>query len=545
MTARQDFTLTLKLRAPFLFPGIPAGRFGYDRVALRDDKGQLVIPRDQIRGVLLHALRDDLGEGVLAAKLFGRGSGDALAAPAASYDPAGGCAFFTDLVAPTLPGALAQPYHRVRIDPASGAALEGHLLTIELPAAPGTEVTFTGGLTLFAAPADAASKLAAALEVPLSIGALKSVGFGEIVARRLDATAPPPAQPLTPPPEARLTWTFALDRPYLVDADRIAGNSYLGREAIPGGALKGLIAAQLTRAGPMAPALSQALTALRIGFSQPPNAAPPRPLSLAASATHLHDLTHGQMNGRPIFAPGWKARHRSAAATMGYPEAATPRYDERVHTAIEPGQGRAAEGLLFSEIAVIPDGPHAAILDFTHVDAASRQAILTLLAAPLVGLGRTNAVVTTAKLSPSQAPAPDPAAGPVTLIVKTPALLADYSDGPDPETAYRAFWASVLPASPMTAHFAAQELRGGYQALRYRVTAGRYRPWLLTRPGSVFTLNLAEADRAALTGFLQRGLCRASLDGTTLDWKNCPFTAENGYGEIALHHPRSPVELPA
>ena len=73
MPIQHCHTLTLTIRAPFLFPGVAAGWFGVDRVALRDHKGQIIIPQDQVRGVLRDGLRL-LGYVDLVKDLFGYGS---------------------------------------------------------------------------------------------------------------------------------------------------------------------------------------------------------------------------------------------------------------------------------------------------------------------------------------------------------------------------------------------------------------------------------------------------------------------------------------
>jgi hypothetical protein len=87
--------------------------------------------------------------------------------------------------------------------------------------------------------------------------------------------------------------------------------------------------------------------------------------------------------------------------------------------------------------------------------------------------------------------------------------------------------------------FAAQQLRGGWVGQR----GGKgYRTFYLTLAGSVFVTNIRASDAAkdkklmAALGLLEeRGLPIPTEAG--LDWTNCLFVPENGYGEVTVCHP--------
>lgn len=218
MTAPLVFDVTLSLKAPFLFPGQDPGRFGYDRVALRDLDGRPIIPQDQIKGLIRHGLTI-MGETELVEGLMGKGSADARKDSGGAFEPAKGRMFLTDLRCTIEPDLRSTDYHRVQIDDESGAAKQGHLLRIEQVFAPEREVAFSGRITLFptAKAPDAqalALLLAAALQCKRHIGAMASIGFGEVSGCSVEpALEAEEACKLPADPVGRFLWRFRVDRP--------------------------------------------------------------------------------------------------------------------------------------------------------------------------------------------------------------------------------------------------------------------------------------------------------------------------------------------
>ncbi|MGY3436800.1 MULTISPECIES: hypothetical protein [unclassified Marinovum] len=537
---RHRFEISLAIEAPFLFPGLNAGRHGLDKVALRDRSGNLILPQDQLRGIVLEAAKAMLdAKDPRIKNLFGADSGDAISAENGNFKPAATRIFFDDLKASVTGSARPKSaYHRVRIDDVSGAAATGQLVVLEQCATPGAIVPFSGQFTVYGddIEADFARTLVLrALDFHVTIGSHASIGFGKV--SRVDGPTVTPAKVAETasqlPENDRLIWTFKLDRPYLVDADRIVDNAYLGSEDIPGGALKGCLARNLELMGHdiHAPDMVAALAQIHIGTARRKEGVL-SPLSLvqdhgdATKTFDLLDRDKANINTVPKFQLDWKAPCGDALEHHTL-------YEERVHTAIAASKRIAEAEKLFATIAVDPENHiYHAKLDLAGLDGSVRTTILNTIASGLSGLGKTNASVNSVRYASlgHQKPA---APGKVALIVKTPALLAMHSDGEDARSAYVSFWKSILPNSTLGEFYARQTLRGGYQSRRYQPD-GRYRNWILTDPGSVFEIDLHPDDCVAMGNILSLGLCRSTAFGHELNWENCPFVAENGFGEMEL-----------
>lgn len=79
--------------------------------------------------------------------------------------------------------------------------------------------------------------------------------------------------------------------------------------------------------------------------------------------------------------------------------------------------------------------------------------------------------------------------------------------------------------------------------MRFKAGAD-YAPHLLTSAGSVFVLGISKPEKAgrARTHWMVKGLPLPEWtrerygDGPgPVDWRRCPFTAEDGYGEVAIN----------
>jgi hypothetical protein len=99
------------------------------------------------------------------------------------------------------------------------------------------------------------------------------------------------------------------------------------------------------------------------------------------------------------------------------------------------------------------------------------------------------------------------------VMLQTPALLLDAVDlvddagqwRTDALSAYRAYWATILPGAELLDHAASQRLTGGYLSKRRRAYGkDGYHPFLLTDAGSVFLLKTASKEK--LTALLRTGL---------------------------------------
>ncbi len=549
---RHLLNVALTLRAPFLFPGQSSMRFGLDASALRDRDGAALVPQDQLRGVLRHACADVLvALGRDPGALFGSGSGDCdvadEGADAAQFDPARSRLVFSDLKADAPPAPSFAV--RVAIDEDTGAAKTGALLFAELVAPPGAEVTFSGQAVLYATDEEAdewIGWLDKATSWVSAVGAMKSAGFGGVLAFTITRDSSDGLEVTPAPASARQTYTLRLDRPFLVDAERLGRNAFRGREEIPGGVLKGALATKLARAGQL-DGLNRALTAMRISFARREGAPARLPKSLMSAVCPEQGVVYRDavllspdqapvLNGMPMaFAPDWKP-----ASWAQLPEAFAPlpalERDLRVHVAIEEGANTAEDEKLFIFDAVAPgDTAWLFDVDYTDVPQTERDRLHAWLLSGLDGIGKTGAIATIETADPAERPGLHPLPDqPDTyaIVLQTPAVMASPSDAANARTAYSAYWNRVLPDAAMETFFASQRLAGGYIGRRFG-THGTYAPFWLTEAGSVFVLS--GVSEASLRRLLDRGLPAPVVDGAETDWQSCPYQPENGYGAIAAH----------
>lgn len=534
----------LILRSPFLFPGTGAARFGLDIAAARGIDDHPLIPAEQVRGVLSHALRDMLEEGVGQLSvgwlddLFGQASSD-LQDPLASNEPRRGRLIFGDLRAETCPEA--DITHRVAIDAETGAARKGALVTAELVAAPGAELAFAGSIIVFATKPQAEAlcgQLCAAASRVSAIGAMKSAGFGEVISWSF---VPRPgrslAVPRCDPPTERVALVVTIDRPFLVDAERVADNVYVGSPVIPGAAIKGAFARKLALGGSDV-AADDALSALGISHARP-EGWPDRVVPLSVVA---HGKRFGDALGNPavmiegkaaLFRPDWKESHwQQLGARHGLRRAPPIGRVERAHVGIERGGATARDEALFFTQAVEPSGRTWRVeVDFGAVPPSERGRLYAPLIDGLDGVGATGARLDfrEAGAAVQDPPVRPRADGLLAVTIETEAVLATPDDGPTAIEAYSAYWKRVLGAE-LVDFCAEQALRGGYLGMRFRREGAGYRPFLVTLAGSVFLLRGASSE--AVAALVRRGLPPPVIGGAPTDWRTCPYQPENGWGRI-------------
>ncbi len=540
MSGRRVFEIAVTLRSPFIFQGLDVAGHGFDASAQRDELGRPIIPGDHLRGHLRHALAAMLGSADHAhcIALFGEPS-----APGSNDQPAPGALLLGDLRhdggSPEI-GA----YHRIALNEKTGAAEEGSLQQIELAAPIGEEVAFGGRLVLRPkAPPDAKRLLETALRMIPALGALKSAGFGEVVPDRCNIT--PLVDPLgepVPVDAARYAVTVSFDRPLLVNADRLDNNLFRGATIVPGGAIKGALAAALRDAGDEA-LLDKAYSNLLIGHAFPllggvegDRALPD--VMVAADGQlrfgHRPDVL-AELSGleAPAFPGDWKEETSSKAREMlGRPPFRATRLP-RGRVAVT-GEGIAKDGALFVVMPVATAGHRwRFILDTTGCPLPLREAVARELVAGLDGLGRTGARMIVEHVGTVSLPVVPPA-GRVLLLLETPGALTDLRSDATLFVQYAAYFREVLGAD-LIACWARQRLAGHYQAIRHRAFGpDAYLPFELTEAGAVFELDVPNTIR--LKACLRSGLPPSPFL-PSLTWETCPFMAENGYGEISILDP--------
>lgn len=530
MTA--TWKLCVVLRSPFLIPGVSAPAVVADAVPAVNAKGQPIIPGSLMRGLF----RDAVGTAFGAAErdaLFGGKSGKEQNG---DYAPRRRALEFSDLVGK---GCGNKPqFARVSIDRATGAAKEGHLQFIELAAPPNCLTVFEGTVTCSAPAAkDVEATLEKAKKLIRAVGSHKSSGFGEvtdIILTRKGAANPLAAAKVDTDFRDWVELRFTLNRPFLVDSEHSTGNRFRGAEVIPGAVFKGALASALGTGA------DEWLAKTHIGHARPaPEGEAPYPVlpfSLALIDGRLIDMFDDKSTtGVPIFETDWKPKDRKAIyQALGMRgEPFIPR-DVRVRTAMNYLSGVVAyeidpetkegAGQLFSYDAVDPTEHQWVarwwINDDSHADRAA-----AILRAGLPGIGKTRAVATAVSFTAVNDPALElDKDGGFTLT-----LLTDAALGLD----YAAYWKEQ--GFELVDYFAKQRLAGGYQALRYPIEKGQYRPYVLTRAGSVFKIK-GEAQKAA--EWLRQGLPPVA-SFSERSWKEFPFGRENGFGAVTAQRPLS------
>jgi hypothetical protein len=486
---------------------------------------------------------------------------------------------------------------RIEIDDVLGAVKAGALQVIELVATVGTDVTFEGEVTLDADSVLGAERVEGVLRKVLriipAIGAFKSAGFGEVVdtnvkIRRRSSLSV--AKSFTSSGgETRRAFRITFDRPILVDARRVTDNLFVGCDIVPGAAFKGALAEQLRSADvdpEKDPLWTEALAGLRVSHGFPENdslvpfgfpvpastlcgypdgtrtfgdalLAEPRSSGADGDGFVFGDARKPTLGLFPI---DWKADEFSAFAHEGQ---RFPKYDTltelpRTHVAIDPDDLVAIDQQLYGTIAkgVLrdPSGKQRSwrvVVDAENVPAECRESLFALWSAGLGPIGRTGAFAAVSEIGSAQTekdrfdglrlaspPQADPASADlfaVTLL--TPTLMIDPRGTRDERSQYANFWALACGAE-LVDLFATRSLAGGYIATRRRVYGKAYYPFVLTDAGSVFLLRNPDVPR--LTMLLRHGLAPVAISdgrgGTIrLDWRNCPYLPENGFGEFACN----------
>lgn len=536
MSVRIDCDVTVRLRAPFLFPGLSLNGWGYDATALRDAQERPLLPADQIKGVLRAALAGmlaDAGKPLTALEaIFGQ--------PGPDQANLRGALVFSDLRAEG-PLAKPTPSTRVEIDDktpdAPGTVREGHLVVTELVALPGAEVQFLGKIYGHAENEAQAVEWIALLRAAAThvsaIGSMKSAGFGEVVSvdlSKLQVVALS-AAPVAPP-AGRVAVALSFDRPFLVDAQRVADNVVASSETVPGGVIKGALAAALRALG-QPPENDADFSALSITHAVPEGSSRAvLPLSWvwlpdeARFADVLADPGLALGEQRFVTRPDWKPAQIQAAETLRGVKRVGLGLSDRAHVRIDPETGAAVDQALFFTTLVDPGQTlWRSEIDFGAIPAPKQALYWGALMAGLDRVGSTGARVSVQALG--AAPAPTTVTpGDWLVVLETEAVLGDPAEGP-PAEVYGAYWRDVAGAE-MTGFMAAQDLRGDYLGMR---GAGVYRPHFVTLPGGAFRLRVT--DPARLSDLVRAGL-PPRLGKTRPGWQDCPFQPENGWGRISI-----------
>lgn len=570
MMNRYTIAVTVSLRGPILSRSTTSGDHGVDAVFFRDSQDRLAVPGTLVKGKIREAwetLREwapnELPTEEEVTDWLGQRTADSNNEQDDLHDwePQRGRAKFPEAF--VFGEKEGSPLNvRIQIEPESGAAADGMLLVEERPFASGESAEFKGTIAFWGEKKQATTfrvALERGINSLIGLGGNQGVGYGRIDVVTCDEPEAATASSglLSASPCASLTLGLRTNEPVCITEHRPAGNIFKSLEQIPGGVLKGAIARQMEYLGGRAkfPALFASLDQIRIRYAQPrmvgERAPRQQPLSIVSAGNDWHDVVHCSqpilIDGQaPRFVVDWKDRDFERAE----PQFGGLQLDRQltVRTAINRTKRRAEDEKLFAYESVLPSAGGRAVewittIDFpAHVPDSARNQLKEVLSYGLEGVGKTKAYFSVASAEPWTIPQihlkPTLA---ITLV--TPTLLGDpdgltgKSDNESLRQFYTKAWEELCPALQLSHYFAQQQLAGGtYLWKRFQKGKSPYKPWLLTKAGSIFVFSFdgtqADVVRTALLSWLQTGLPHVAAE---MNWQNCPFVRENGYGEIAVN----------
>lgn len=589
MSTEFRIALALTIRGPLLCKSNDHLGFGIDSHSLLrpDDQGRrcAAIAGSHIKGQLRHALQQLLGHGAAPpgfdAEALRRWFGPATPQDSEPDDwepQRAGLRFAPYWRAPSTSRAeQPQVLHRIRVSEEAGAVERGMLMVIETPLASGEEAVFQGDISLDATQEQAEQVcgwLSKAAEFISAVGALKSIGFGQVCAATASLRPVVNTAAVVELAAQEALWlSFGLDRPFcFAKPGHGSGNHFESVDFVPGAAIKGaLLAAAARLAGTAGQAGRDAATLLanseRIGFTHARLlgddgarcAVLPQSLVIASGA--FFDLARfpepALIDGvAPAFQIDWKDADARKAAKRFVP---APSLDARlvVRTAIDPDRGAARESALFA-VDTLDPGPYrfGAWLHWQDESgepppSSVHAALQRLLPQALNNLGKTKACATALRFESRPRPGFDADENGrwIVSLQSAAALLPDCpglpfaNGGVELHRLYVDAWQRLSGGTLQMEHcFVRQDIAGGrYLWGRFwKKRGGAYRPQLLTRAGSVFVLSSPETQRRQATALLARwaqsGLPTESLlPEDARGWDRNPYQPQNGYGEIRVN----------
>jgi len=589
--ARYRFTVDITFIAPIISQSSGALRLGLDAAMLRDRNGTPAIPGTLIQGNLSHAwealFKDRLG--------LGQESKDG--------SPQRGHLNFSEFWVYSSGKRFADLRYRIKINEKTGKVETGAIQTIESLFPAGEPVKFTGDIFGWFADDQQAEvfkiKISKGLYHMATAGAFKGSGFGRVRTVELCCTKIKPATMDYHATGDQIGLMLKPDRAFCFSRHRTGNNTcfnedierdktgldnrYVSEDFIPGGAIKGSIATLLQLLSdqnegddavchPDFPVLSQYLDQIVFTHAQPAvigqhtcKRGHALPKSIVVANKKFFDIarkdTPGLINKKaPEFSTDWKSKVWTAAGSD--PGLNLPAYldDSRsliLHTEIDAKTGASRDYRLFSIEAVNPKD-HEWLANITlpkDIDANARQALHEelkhLFSLGLHWLGKTEASAGVALTAPFAVPgahAFTPGQQVITITLLSSACLLPVgthvpsTNGSDELLkAYRASWKELSGGSLELIHFyAEQQLVGGHY-LHERFGKGKpYNPRIFTTAGSVFVFEVKDftTAKALLDDWSKTGL--PQLEGFSDNWRENPYIAQNGYGEIAVNLTTAP-----
>lgn len=592
--------VSVTIRGPFLTAATGAESYGLDKSAYRNARDELAIAGTHLKGRLRMAL-EQLAPHLPASLTLDLADWFGAESDEGAYTPNPARLRFSDLIytgPPPDPTRLDRRA-RVTIHRESRTASDNLLREIEDLFSGGRDSLWNGQVTFYAADSAQAHAIAAMLQAGLrwlpTLGAEKGVGFGRIAAAAI-ATPTPVTTVSTPPVPVgagALQLRIRPREPILVGGIKSGRTNFVtSRRTLSGALIKGALAMALNQAHGDWPAhrpledhpadfpdyqeLAAHYSDVRVTHALPTATGGPRPVRLPISTvqhegeyydTALHPDPVPLVQGRaPVYFVDWKSGRE-------YIGAAEPRLHFVTRTAVDNTSERADDGRLFTYAYLAPQDDQGAPVEWVCdvrfdaiQDQATRDAVRTQFAAAvsrfLTHLGKTGRAVAVEVRAGAATPAllsrPPIADGIALVTLQSDALMLqpervrELPPGSSLRLLYADYWAKLSDSAvELEDFFAHQGFEGGYLYHRYLGAAerasrpDRYRPYYLTRAGSVFKLRIQDpaAARPLLDRWLSQGLPLPAwaqkeygeeFPATAL-WQQCPFVAAAGYGDIAVN----------
>jgi hypothetical protein len=553
--------------------------------------GKVMIPGSHVIGKLAAAmreLRDLLGDDPLAADfqtdltelLAAR---DGLPSTEAENESDGREArralTASDFILET-PEGDARSRTRIAIDNVRSTVLDGMLQVVEQPFATDQRLEFRGHMRVIG-PCDEARRrrIIKALQFVTQMGALRTVGYGQIVEVTCDEIQPAAPRKSTPIKQPRFLMRLQFEDVFCAGESRNSPNTYTSADHVPGGVIKGSIARQMLASvgrsgflddernigvfeGDLA-ILANNFGRIRIRHAQPvPKGTVGRPFryvpdSLAAienddGETVIVDLAGLDDPSTPVLIDGkvpiapfdWKGKHQETAkALLGL--TGSPGRLLRVRTQVADDTRAAATSRLFG-IEYTRGDCHDFVAEIdlsacTEPDLVIRGLQL-VIAEGLGGIGRGGAFaqVSLEKIPPETHPIMGKR---IVAVLQSAALLRDPSrPAVNLRSAYADAFAELgLPETiTLRAVFVRERLAGGgFFRSRLAQKDRVYAPFMLTEAGATFVFDSSDGtpiDPAQLfpngLDVPQSVLVHHGIEDLTELYRVCPYLPQNGYGEL-------------
>ena len=364
--------VSLKIQAPFLCSATGPKSWGIDLSFNRNHEGDLSIPKSHIKGKLKEAWRELQKIEALSIDInhwLGKSSGN--------YAPHRGLMIFSDFICLDKQDSIQT--HRICIEKTSGTAVEGALITVEVPHLSGKTTKWSGEIAFPAVDQLEGERVKEQILTGLrwitALGAEKGVGYGRLMEVACENFCREESSTHNISPSKTIGLAITMLDPLMIGGVRIKDNYLKSETILAGTVIKGALAQSIRRKlnlngnqeiNELTPGITEAgisnlarhFEQLRITHAFPSRQSLVRPvkqpLSLVKTES-LYDVALSEKprlikNKAPAFAIDWKD---SSDVDFAYGWA-HPKTLARTRTAIETVTRRAEEEKLYTFEYICP-----------------------------------------------------------------------------------------------------------------------------------------------------------------------------------------------